>query len=532
MLLLLPFQVQAALPDAIPLQGRVSVNGQNFTGTGQFRFAIYTAPSADFRPATATATVNNGFVTAITVNDGGAGYTSGVTVSVLPGGFLGNLGSGATATATVTNGAISSITVTNQGSGYSAQVSPLDNRPRVRFDEPTVTTLWTNASTAPTGDPLQPTTSVSLPVVNGLYVAGLGDPGIPQMSALPASLSAAGKSFVRVWFNDGVNGFQLLSPDVELRSVPFAREAGTAVTAQSALSVTNGAITSSSLADGSVTAAKLAPGAVTGVGPTAVSQATVSDSGMLSVYGSLEVNTRPNPFTGIIYGVFLRSNTDWALATSARADGVSDFFLGSRNPVTNGYNDRLRVTPEGRVVVPNNGNFGYQTPRTRRSIIHGAMFQPQDPVGAFTGGNVTGVRRHPFGMRFALDAMVVQSQVDLPHGATITVIRMRLADASSTAGITSATVSLLRGMRGETTFASIGSATNSVGTTVAGMTPGNAPLTVQSASILADSKIVDNNNFTYVVTCEVILNNTISNSISAITLMNAEVEYTIDTLQP
>ncbi len=66
------------------------------------------------RAATATPTVVNGFVIAITVTDGGAGYTDSPKVHILEGG-----GTGALAIATVLNGAVNKVIVQNAGSGYT-----------------------------------------------------------------------------------------------------------------------------------------------------------------------------------------------------------------------------------------------------------------------------------------------------------------------------------------------------------------------------------------------------------------------------
>lgn len=54
-------------------------------------------------------------VTAITVNNGGSGYTSAPAVAITGGG-----GSGATATATVVGGVVTGVVVTNAGSGYTS----------------------------------------------------------------------------------------------------------------------------------------------------------------------------------------------------------------------------------------------------------------------------------------------------------------------------------------------------------------------------------------------------------------------------
>jgi hypothetical protein len=208
---------QASIPDAVPYQGRIAANGVNFTGTGQFKFAIYQHPTGTYLPAATTAVLTGGFLTSVTIVSGGSGYSAaGVTVS-----FTGGGGSGATATASVVNGAISAITVTGAGTGYTSA-------PTVVFSDPAAPAqLWNCADGATTGALVEPSAAVALAVDNGSYNAGLGDIAIPGMAALPVSLvpAAGQRSFVRVWFNDGTHGFQALSPDTELRSVPFAREA-------------------------------------------------------------------------------------------------------------------------------------------------------------------------------------------------------------------------------------------------------------------------------------------------------------------
>jgi formylglycine-generating enzyme required for sulfatase activity len=67
------------------------------------------------RTATATATVMNGFLVAITVTDGGAGYPVPPTVTISGGG-----GSGAIAEAAVSNGTVITITVKLAGWGYTS----------------------------------------------------------------------------------------------------------------------------------------------------------------------------------------------------------------------------------------------------------------------------------------------------------------------------------------------------------------------------------------------------------------------------
>src|SRR2546426_5610891 len=118
---------------AFTYQGRVTDNGTNFSGTGQFKFALVTSTNTS-RQATATANVNGGFVTSYNVTDGGSGYSTAPAVSVSGGG-----GSGATATASVSGGAGTGIAANNPGSGYTST-------PTVAIAAPpntlTFTTYW------------------------------------------------------------------------------------------------------------------------------------------------------------------------------------------------------------------------------------------------------------------------------------------------------------------------------------------------------------------------------------------------------
>ncbi len=128
-LLGLSISLHADVPNIVNYQGRVAVNGTNFTGTGQFRFAIV-----------------NG------------------------------------------NGSI---------------------------------TFWSNGG----GE-------VPVPVSKGSYSVLLGDTTLTNMASLDTASdpSANGNTDVRlrVWFNDGINGSQLLTPDQRFASVLFAFNASDA----------------------------------------------------------------------------------------------------------------------------------------------------------------------------------------------------------------------------------------------------------------------------------------------------------------
>ena len=251
----------AQVPSMIGYQGRVSVSGTNFTGTGLFKFALVNGgtPTAGVQ-ATATATVVNGFLVSVTVVNGGSGYTAVPTVTITD-----PTGSGAVATATVSGGVVTSVKVQDTGDGYSAS-------PTVTITAPSTSvsfaTFWSNDGSSSGGD--EPSTSVSLPVSEGLFSMFLGDTGLANMLPVPATVFTNGDVRLRIWFNDGVNGFSQLSPDQRIASVGYA---------QMAANVPDGSINSAKLGTGAVTATNLAPNAVqSGVVATgAIGTAQIAD---------------------------------------------------------------------------------------------------------------------------------------------------------------------------------------------------------------------------------------------------------------
>jgi hypothetical protein len=82
-------------------------------------------------------------------------------------------------------------------------------------------TTWSHDGTSVDG--AQPATAIVLPVAGGHYSLGLGDTTIAGMTvALTPSALQAADVRLRIWFNDGVHGFEALTPDTRLASVPFA----------------------------------------------------------------------------------------------------------------------------------------------------------------------------------------------------------------------------------------------------------------------------------------------------------------------
>jgi hypothetical protein len=199
-----------AQKSVVTYQGRVQSGGTAFNGSGQFKFALVTSTNLNHQ-ARATAVVNGGFITGYTVTDGGSGYLSAPVVTISGGG-----GSGATATANVSGGAVISITANNPGSGYGTPtVTIAPPRPDIDY-----TTYWSNDGTSSAGS--EPASAVNVMVNHGLFTVALGDTTIADMAAISAALFTQSNLQLRIWFNDGVNGFAALDPAQNLTAAPYA----------------------------------------------------------------------------------------------------------------------------------------------------------------------------------------------------------------------------------------------------------------------------------------------------------------------
>ena len=236
-----------AVPILLPQQGRILVGEAPFSGMGSFKFAIVSGPQGA-EAATASPIVSNGFITGFTLENGGSNYATAPVVTITD-----STGAGARAVATVVGGQVTALEVRDAGDGnYSS-------RPTVELSPPTgatYQTYWSNDGTSTGGG--EPESAVSLDVQEGVYAVLLGDASLPGMTELPGGVFAENHLQLRIWFNDGVNGFQRLRPDQRLGASAFAARAGTAD------AVAEGAVNDAALADGAVTAGKIAQGAVTG----------------------------------------------------------------------------------------------------------------------------------------------------------------------------------------------------------------------------------------------------------------------------
>jgi uncharacterized delta-60 repeat protein len=111
---------------------------------------------------------------------------------------------------------------------------------------------WSNSPDADPADGV-PDAAVQLTVTKGLYSVLLGEATLTNMAVMPSTVFTHPDVRLRVWFDDGTHGPQLLSPDQRIAAVGYAMMAG---------NVPDAAITSAKLAPGAVGASNIAAGAV------------------------------------------------------------------------------------------------------------------------------------------------------------------------------------------------------------------------------------------------------------------------------
>ncbi len=289
-------------------QGHISDDGSNFTGAGQFKFALVTGTNLSVQ-ATAVATNTSGFITGIGVVNPGHGYTTAPAVTINGGG-----GSGATGTATISGGEVTAIKVNDAGSGYSSSPTVLIAPPPANID---YTTYWSNDGTGVSGS--EPSNAVFVPVSDGSFTVILGDTNQANMMAIPLTLfSAVSNLQLLTWFNDGVDGFAMLTPAQPLTPTPYAISALTAASSATAtFAATVAGIAVQSNTNG-------APNVITGsplnfVG-TGVVGATISGGGTTNYLGHAATNSVVGVFGTVGGGI---DNSAGPSATVAGGEGNS-----------------------------------------------------------------------------------------------------------------------------------------------------------------------------------------------------------------
>ena len=383
-LVLLIISLPAQVPQQFSYQGRVAVDGVNFSGNGRFKFALVGASENQSVPATAMAVVGglgDGLgprVISINVLNGGSGYLTAPAVTITH-----PTGTGAAATAVVSGGVVTAITVTANGLGYDAPFTDTAVTlapPPVNLQSPV---YWSNAGDLPPG--VVPETSVALSVVDGLFSVLLGDTALPNMAAFNPDIFYT-PLFLRVWFDDGVHGFQQLAPDQKLAAAPYALQARVAETvppgavgsfqlangAVGASKLAAGAVNTAALADASVTAEKLAAGAVNttalaNASVTAQQLATSAVTAAKLAAGAAAANLN----VGGNQSVTLGASTVSSLEVPGPLRSASVEFSGNLSVVTGNLNVLLGITTVREFQVIGNAGVSLDLRVSRHLAVSG-----------------------------------------------------------------------------------------------------------------------------------------------------------------
>jgi hypothetical protein len=174
------------------------------------------------------------------------------------------------------------------------------------------TTYWSNDGTSTAGS--QPAAAVSLTVSKGLYSVLLGDTTLANMTAISNSVFGNADVRLRVWFNDGTNGSQLLTPDQRLAAVGYALMAG-------------------NVPDGSITGAKIATGAVgsSQLGSNAVQSGNIAGGAVGSAQlatGAAAANLGNSGQAGVASGGLVLSGTENQSLVNAGYVKIGTTILG------------------------------------------------------------------------------------------------------------------------------------------------------------------------------------------------------------
>lgn len=352
-------RLPAQVTPLLSYQGRVQVSGADFDGTGQFKFSLVRMASVEGTTAQAVAgTVVNGFLAAINVTNPGSGYSTAPAVTITDG-----TGSGAVAVANVSNGQVVSITVQNAGSGYSPN-------PTITMAAPPsglgAITVWSHDGTGAAGSP--PVSTLSLPVEAGVFSIHLGDLEIPNMSGLPAGTFTNLPLHLRVWFNDGVNGFEQLAPDALVPTAGFAMVAATLADGVPSSEPADGSVTEAKLANGAVTSAKLANAAVSDakLGANSVSSTKIADGAVSTLKVANSAITESKLANSAVTAAKLANAAvtttklaDGSVGTSKLADGAvtaGKIAAGTTVGALNGLTDQVTLAAGAGITIGQQAN--------------------------------------------------------------------------------------------------------------------------------------------------------------------------------
>jgi len=303
----------AAQSTAFTYQGQITDNGVPFTGVGQFQFALQVVTNTSSQAIVGVGQLSGigyGAIESCVVYYGGYGYSTPPVVT-----FSGGEPD-ATGTAVINNGVVTAITITS-GGYYPAEVFVSVAAPPANF---TNFTIWNNDGTS--GN--EPVSAVSVGVTNGLFTVPVGNPALPNMTAIPESIFLNTNLLLQIWFNDRVHGWAALNPAQALTASPYATFANTAGSL-------SGYLPSSQLV-GSVPTSQL-----TGPVPAASLTGSVPAASLTSVPAvSLTGAVPASTLTSVPAGSLTGSVADGRLSANVAVRAGGNAFTGNQI-ITSGY---------------------------------------------------------------------------------------------------------------------------------------------------------------------------------------------------
>ena len=278
-------------------------------------------------------------------------------------------------------------------------------------------TYWRNSADAAPVDGVSDA-AVALTVTNGLYSVLLGDTSIANMLVIPANVWTNADVRLRIWFNDGTNGFQLLSPDQRLAPNGYLPDGSV-----SSAAIASGAITSAKIAAGAVTGTQLAANAVqlSNITNGAVDNTKLTNSTVTVTAGAGLVGGGPVALGGSI------ALTNAGVTSLAAAGGIT--VTGSTGSITIGSNATSANTPSTLVLRDASGNFSAGTITGTNGLIVGGS---QLVVGSGTVG--VGTASPSAGLHVSSNGGDSTPQAWLNQSNTADFSRMRLTVGGNYSG--------------------------------------------------------------------------------------------------
>jgi N-acetylneuraminic acid mutarotase len=293
----------------------------------------------------------------------------------------------------------------------------------------TPVTLWSHNGTSAAGS--EPSGSpVSLTVNHGSYSVNLGDTNTASMTvAIPASAFLNTEVYLRIWVNDGVSGFQKMSPDLRITAVGYALVARTTLEAPASSTNFSGALV------GDVTGLQTA----TVVGSVAGVSATTVATGAIVANAATNLNT---------VGKIVRRDSSDGGFSAGTVSAVK--FIGDGSSLTNLAKVTLAgdVTgPQGATVVGSVGGLAAATVASGSSAANaatnlntvGKIVRRDSSDGGFSAGTVSAVKFIGDGSSLTnLAKVTLAGDVTGPQGTTMVSMVSGVSATSITNGVSAA----------------------------------------------------------------------------------------------